>query len=52
MTQPVLQRNFLSGWRRWVVIALAFGLAIAVGLSGLVEAGNHSEGLPPGDAAS
>lgn len=33
MNQPVLQRKFMSGWRRWVVIALALGLVIGVALT-------------------
>jgi hypothetical protein len=33
MTQPVLQRQFLSGWRRWVILASALGLVIAVALT-------------------
>src|SRR5206468_1790576 len=33
MNQPRLQHRFMSGWRRWLVIAFALGLVIAVALT-------------------
>lgn len=33
MTQPRLQRRFLSRWRQWLVIALALGMISAVALT-------------------